>query len=587
MNSLLLVVLVFAGYLIAYNTYGKFLARKIFKLNVDAVCPSKELQDDHDYVPTKKEVLFGHHFTSIAGLGPIVGPAIAVIWGWVPAMLWIFFGSIFVGAVHDFGSMIISMRAKGRSIGDIAADLVNRRVRTLFLLIIFFALWIVIAVFALIIAILFTMYPIAVLPIWFEVIISVVVGYLIYRKSKSIWWTSIGAVAAMYLTVIIGAYVPIDLGILLGVSGKWVIITWVGIVLIFFAWLASSLPVHMMLQPRDFINSHQLIIAMILLVTGVIISHPPLAAPAVNLSAPGAPPLLPFIFVVLACGAVSGFHSLVGSGTSSKQCDNELSSQYVGFGSMLWEGALATLVVVAVAGGIGMGLKTESGEIFFGTAAYTHHYADWSAADGLASKLDAFLQGSANLLQSYGIPEMIALAIMAVFVVSFAATTVDTATRIQRYVVVELAGAYNIRILTMRQPATLFAVATAAILAFYDGTGQGAMMLWPLFGSVNQLLAGLALLIITIYLARRKVNIVYSGLPMVFMVSMTGWAMALNIRDYFFSANWLLFSISIAVFILEIWMIIESIIVLKGVYGLQRSLKGHVVRQEVLTEKMD
>ena len=562
MNTLLLAVLVFAGYLVAYHTYGKFMARKIFKLDPGATCPSSALQDNHDFVPTQKEVLFGHHFTSIAGLGPIVGPAIAVIWGWVPAMLWIFFGSIFVGAVHDFGSMVISLRAEGRSIGDVAADLVNRRVRTLFLLIIFFELWIVIAVFSLIIALLFTMYPIAVFPVWFELVIAVVVGYLIYQKSKNIWWTSIGAVLVMYVTVIIGAYWPLDLAVLFGLSSKSVVIIWVALVLVFSAWLASSLPVHVLLQPRDFINSHQLMVAMGLLALGVVVAHPVMVAPAVNLSAKGAPPLWPFIFVVLACGAVSGFHSLVGSGTSSKQCDNEPDALYISFGSMLWEGALATLVVVAVAGGIGLGLKTKSGAVFTGPAAFAQHYSNWSAANGLASKLDAFVQGSANMIETCGIPEVVALAVMAVFIVSFAATTVDTATRIQRYVVVELAAACHVPLLTGRQAATAFAVLSAAVLAFYDGTGQGAMKLWPLFGSVNQLLAGLALLITTIYLAKRGVGVWYSGIPMIFMVAMTGWAMVVNIGAFYNSGNWLLFSIGIAVFLLEIWMIAESVLVL-------------------------
>ena len=566
MNSLLLAILMIIGYLIAYHTYGKFLAKKIFRLSAEAVCPSEALRDDHDFIPTKKEVLFGHHFTSIAGLGPIVGPAIAVIWGWVPAILWIFFGSIFFGALHDFGSMVISLRAQGRSIGDVAADLVNSRVRTLFLLIIFFELWLVIAVFALIIAILFTMFPIAVFPVWFELIIAATIGYLIYAKGKSIWTTSIVAVIVMYITVIIGAYFPIDFAVIFGMSDKWVLITWVLIVLALNAWLASSLPVQTLLQPRDFINSHQLLIAMFLLMVGVIVAHPVMVAPAVNLSVPGAPPLWPFIFVVLACGAVSGFHSLVGSGTSSKQCDSETSSLYVGYGSMLWEGALAMLVVVAVAAGIGMGLKGANGEIFTGSAAFNHHYASWGAAQGLASKLNAFVQGSANLIEAYGIPEMVAMAVMAVFIVSFAATTVDTATRIQRYVVVELATAYRFKPLMHRQVGTAFAVLTAGILAFYDGSGKGALKLWPLFGSVNQLLAGLALLIITIYLARKKINIIYSAVPMVFMIAMTGWAMLLNIQKYFLSGNWLLLVIGLMVFVLEIWMIVESVIVLSSAY---------------------
>jgi len=566
MNSLVLFTLMMVGYLVAYHTYGKFLARKIFKLNPEAVCPSSALQDNYDFVPTKKEILFGHHFTSIAGLGPIVGPAIAIIWGWVPAVIWVFLGSIFFGAVHDFGALVISIRYNGRSIGDLAANIVNKRVRTLFLLIIFFELWIVIAIFALIIALLFNMYPIAVIPVWFELVIAFYLGHLIYKKGKNVFWLGIAAVMIMYITVVIGAYFPIDLKALFGMSAKSSLITWIIIVLVFNAWLASSLPVQTLLQPRDFINSHQLMIAMALLTLGVIVAQPTIVAPSINFAPKGAPPLWPFIFVVIACGAISGFHSLVSSGTSSKQCDTESSSLFIAYGSMLMEGTLSALVIVAVSAGIGLGLTGKGGEVYTGVAAFNHHYASWDAAAGLSSKLGAFVQGSANLIKAYGIPVKIALSVMAVFIVSFATTTIDTATRIQRYVVVELSNAWDFKPLAGRKAATLFAVFTAFILAFYDGSGKGAMKLWPLFGSVNQLLAGLALLVTTIYLSRRKVNIAYTGIPMVFMIVVTGWAMALNIQKFYNTSNWLLFIIGLAVFVLEIWMIIESVIVLKTVY---------------------
>jgi carbon starvation protein len=572
MNSLVLALLMMVGYFVAYHTYGKFLARKIFKINPDAVCPSSSLKDGHDFVPTKKHVLFGHHFTSIAGLGPIVGPAIAIIWGWVPAVIWVFFGSIFFGAIHDFGALVVSMRAQGRSIGDLASDIVNKRVRTLFLLIIFFELWIVIAIFGLIVAILFTMYPAAVIPVWFELVIAFCLGAWFLKKGKDIFWPSIIAVIIMYITVIIGAYVPIDFKVIFGMTGKQVLITWIIIVFVFDAWLASSLPVQTLLQPRDFINSHQLVIAMALITLGVIVAHPTIVAPATNFAAKGAPPVWPMIFVIIACGAISGFHSLVSSGTSSKQCNTEGDALFIGYGSMLMEGTLSVLVIVAVAAGIGLGLTGKGGEVFTGVAAFNHHYASWGAAAGLGSKIGAFITGSANMIVSYGIPLKIALAIMAVFIVSFAATTLDSATRIQRYVVVELSSALNFKPLTGRQAATAFAVLSAVLLAFYDGSGKGALKLWPLFGSVNQLLAGLALLVTTIYLARRRINIAYTGIPMVFMIFMTGWAMVLNIQKFYGTSNWLLFFIGLAVFVLEIWMVIESVVVLKTVYGKEEGL---------------
>lgn len=563
MNSLILAIGAAVLYLVAYHTYGKFLGRKIFKLNPDAVCPSKEFQDNVDFVPTQKPILFGHHFTSIAGTGPIVGPAIAIIWGWVPALLWILIGSIFMGAVHDFGAMVVSLRNQGRSIGDIAADLISKRVRTLFLLIIFFELWIVVAIFGVVIAVIFNMFPQAVIPVWLEIPIAVWLGHMVYKKGASHLPMSIIAVVLMYVTVIIGAYVPIKMPAMLGLSP---VALWV-ILLLIYAYIASTLPVQTLLQPRDYINSHQLFVALGLLALGVLVAHPTMVAPTTNFSPPGAPPIWPMLFVVIACGAISGFHALVSSGTSSKQCDAETSSLTIGYGSMLMEGLLAVFVLIACGAGLALGL-TKGGQTFTGVEAFTQNYASWGAAAGLGTMISSFVIGSANMIESLGIPHNITITIMGVFVVSFAATTLDTATRLQRYIVAELASAWGAPALAKKHPATLIAVITAFILAFYNGSGQGALKLWPLFGSVNQLLAGLALLVITIYLAYKKAPLVYTLIPMVFMIFMTGWAMLINLGNYYTKANWLLFYIGLAVFMLEIWMVIESVIVLKKVYGM-------------------
>lgn len=177
-------VLTFAGYLVMYNLYGRFIGNKIFKLTAEVTPPSVELEDGVDYVPTKKEVIFGHHFTSIAGTGPIVGPAVAIIWGWVPALTWVFVGSIFMGAVHDFDALIISMRNQGKSIADYTAKYVNSRTRFFFFLIVFLELWIVIAIFGLVIAVVFAMYPASVFPVWFEVAIALYLGHAIYKRQK-------------------------------------------------------------------------------------------------------------------------------------------------------------------------------------------------------------------------------------------------------------------------------------------------------------------------------------------------------------------------------------------------------------------
>ncbi|MCG8530510.1 MAG: carbon starvation protein A, partial [Desulfovibrionales bacterium] len=358
----------------------------------------------------------------------MVGPAIAVFWGWLPALLWVVLGSIFMGAVHDFGALIISMRNQGKSIADYTAKYVNPRTRFFFFLIVFLELWIVIAIFGLVIAVVFSMYPASVFPVWCEVLIALYLGHAIYKQGKSIMTWSILAVVAMYITVFIGVYLPIKMPMVAGIpaTGVWTII------LLAYAFIASTLPVTTLLQPRDFINSHQLFIAMGLLILGVLFSafggNLEVVAPAIQTTPAKAPPMWPFLFITIACGAISGFHSLVSSGTSAKQVRYETDSLFVGYGSMLMEGALATLVIIAVSAGIGMGYVTKGGETLTGVAAWTTHYSSWAAAAGLGSKVAAFVNGSANMIASTGIPNAVAVVVMGVFVASFAGTTLDTAT---------------------------------------------------------------------------------------------------------------------------------------------------------------
>jgi len=226
MGALLIMVIAFVGYIIMYQFYGKFIGRKIFALSKAAQVPSVEFEDGRDYVPTRKEIIFGHHFTSIAGTGPIVGPAIAIIWGWVPAMIWIFVGTVVMGAVHDFGALIVSMRNQGKSIAEFTGKYINDRTKIFFFLIIFLELWIVIAVFALIIALVFAWYPTAVIPLWLEIPIAVYLGHLIYKKGFNVTTWSILAVAVMYATFIIGYYAPLKMPAIWGIpaTGVWVII---------------------------------------------------------------------------------------------------------------------------------------------------------------------------------------------------------------------------------------------------------------------------------------------------------------------------------------------------------------------------
>ena len=569
MDALLLLVVCGGAYLVAYYTYGRFLARKIFQLRPDAVVPSQALEDGVDYVPTRRGIIFGHHFTSIAGTGPIVGPAIGVIWGWLPAVLWVVFGSILMGAVHDFGSLVVSMRNEGKSISEVAARYINARVRFIFFAVVFLALLIVIAVFGVVIAIVFDRFQGSVLAVWLQIPIAVALGYMIYRRGANVVLATVLAVAGMYATIWLGSKLPLSMPEIGGMpaTGSWTII------LLIYAWIASTLPVTTLLQPRDYINAWQLFIMMTLLALGVAFSSLskglPMVAPVVDLAPTGAPAIWPFLFITVACGAISGFHSLVASGTSPKQISGELDAQFVGYGSMLLEGALAVLILICVGAGIAMAYETADGELLTGFDAWHRHYSSWSTASGMGAKLTAVVVGAANMMRQLGVPETVGIALMGVFVASFAGTTLDTSTRIQRYVISELASDLKLSFLSNRWAATTVAVLTAAGLAFATGAdGKGAMTLWPLFGNANQLLASLALLVVTLYLKRKGgMRFLVTAIPCVIMLVITNWAMVQNEIRFFRNREWLLVTIGTGIFALSLWMTVEAIVAFRGAKG--------------------
>ena len=525
MTTLLIAVGAFFGFIVAYNTYGRWLSRKIFELTAANTAPSIELQDGRDYVPTAKSIVFGHHFTSIAGTGPIVGPALAIMWGWVPALLWVLFGSVLIGAVHDFGALVVSLRNRGQTIGDVAGRLIQPRVRLLFLTILLFALWIVLAIFGLVIAFVFKMFPASIVPVTLQVPIAVGIGMWLHKRGANILLPSILALATMYATVWLGAGCPGVAGDG-GMLGEWIrglnttmagwsIGTWTALLLAY-CFVASVLPVWTLLQPRDYINSLQLISTLALVMLGLVVAGiygvngKPLemVAPAVEWNPLNAPPIFPFLFITIACGAISGFHCLVSSGTTSKQLKCETDAQFVAYGSMLTEGFLAVIVILAVGAGVGLGWADKSE--LMGVALWNEIYGDWLGAQGLGNKIGAFVAGSANFIAALGINTTLATSIMAVMVASFAGTTLDTATRLQRYVVQELGRAIGdtmpplkpiARPFTNMYFATAFAVVSAFALAAippagqawaWGNVGKGAMLLWPMFGATNQLLGGLA-----------------------------------------------------------------------------------------------
>jgi carbon starvation protein len=548
-------LLLFFLFYLGYKFYAKHLSVNLFNLSDENVPPSVRLRDDVDYIPTKRGVLFGHHYTSIAGAAPIVGPAIAVIYGWLPAVLWVVIGTIFMGAVHDFGALVVSIRHSGRSIGDLTKDIIGKRAQVLFMLIIFFVLLIVIAVFVLIIAILFNKFPATVLPVWFEIPLAITMGYMIHKKGINILIPSLIALLLMYISIYLGTKLPFTMP---GILMESPLITWMAILLVY-AYVASVLPVWLLLQPRDYINSHELFVGLGLIIFGVIIASKEIVAPVINHADIGAPNIFPFLFITIACGAISGFHSLVASGTTSKQLKKESDAKHIGYGAMIAEGVLAVVAIIACTAG------------FSDSAAWSTHYASWSAASGLAAKLGAFINGGADFLTYVKIPLPFGKAILGVIIISFAATTLDSATRIQRYIISELfselkgsakVGSGIFSFLSGRHPTTVIAVVTALALASING-GKGGMILWPLFGAMNQLLAGLALLIITVYLIKKGKSMLYTALPMAFILFMTSWALFININKFISSGNTLLTSLGVIIFLLEAWLIVEAVIIIR------------------------
>lgn len=547
MNAAVLAAATLVAFAVAYRVYSRHLARKVFALAEDEAVPAVEQRDDVDFVPTKLHVLWGHHYTSIAGAAPIVGPALAVIWGWLPALVWVLVGTIFMGAVHDFSALVISLRNRGRSIGDIAGRVLSPRVRTLFLLIIVFLIWIVLAVFAYVIATLFVLHPGSIFPINIQILVAVTLGWLVYRRNVPLFGPSVVGYAILLVSIVYGnAFVEAFPAVTqITVTG------WVWILLIY-SYVASVLPVWLLLQPRDYLNSHQLVTGLALLTVGLLVLRPMVQAPAVNLWPEGAPPLVPFLFITIACGAISGFHGLVASGTTSKQVGCMTDARPIGYGGMLGEGTLGMLAVLASTAG-------------FATAAeWSRHYASWGAASGLGPKLDAFVTGGGRFLESLGIPPTTGKTFIAVMVVAFAATTLDTGARILRLLISELGESYKVPALGNRYVAGAVGIALALLLAVTQAGGKGGLILWPLFGTTNQLVAGVTLLVVSVWLMRQGRPVVYTLVPMILVAAATVAAMTGEVFGYLVAEDpkWLLGIMGTVILACDVWVIFEGLSIL-------------------------
>ncbi|HZW59267.1 MAG TPA: carbon starvation protein A [Woeseiaceae bacterium] len=542
MQSIMIVILGLAGMTFGWFVYSKFIATKIYRLDPDFVTPAHELNDGIDYHPTNKYVLWGHHFTSVAGAAPIVGPAIAVYWGWVPAVLWVTLGTIFFAGVHDFGALWASVRHKGRSIGALSEDVIGKKTRALFMVVTFLVLLMVNAVFGIVIARAFIGTPSAVFPAWAAIFVALVVGQFIHRKFNLTVITLLGVIA-LYVSIYAGSVMPLELpDSLFGLTtnSSWVVLLFV------YAAIASMLPVWVLLQPRDFINGMQLFVGLGLLYGAVLLSMPDITAPAFNHQVTmDAPSIIPLLFVTIACGAVSGFHGIVSSGTSSKQIDKETDARFVGYLGAVGEGSLALITIVAVSG-VALAATPD---------AWQEIYHDYHAAGA-----GNFIRGGAQLITNgWGLPLSISTTLLATMVVLFAGTTMDSGVRLQRYIIQEWGEIYNIPLFKKGVAATLVAVTCCLLLAFGAGSsGSGGLVIWPLFGSTNQILAGLTLLVISVMLIKLGRPARYTLLPMIFVMITSSWAAVLKLIEFWQAGNWLLVTIDAIVLITSVMVILEA-----------------------------
>lgn len=516
MNGALLLILGGAFLLVGYFLYGGVIGRML-GIDPSRPTPAHTMRDDIDYVPTHPAILFGHHFASIAGAGPIVGPVLAAQFGWLAVVLWVVIGCVFIGCMHDMSVLFLSVRNQGRSIGTIIESLMGYWGRVLFLLFCLITLILVVAQFTFLVAGTFITEPCVGTASLLFIALASAFGYLVYRKNLNFHLATWIFVPLMFGCVYLGVLFPLNIQALFNCSKEEARAIW-SLILLAYCFAASVLPVWILLQPRDYLNSYLLYAMIALGVLGIFVAAPAIQIPAftgwsvMNPKSGAMDPVLPMLFVTVACGACSGFHALVASGTTAKQIANEKHVRLVGYGGMLVEGLLALVALIAVA------WMTQ---------------ADYSAALKTQGEVSMFARGLAGFTEKLGIPFKVGEVFVSLALAAFLMTTLDTATRLARFTWQELllpreehvakgvTLSPGMTLLSNRYVATFVAVVASAALLL----GSGTKGLWPIFASANQLLAALALLGVTLWLLAKGKKAWLVCVPMVFMMVTSGLAL--------------------------------------------------------------
>lgn len=536
-------------FFLAYRYYARYIAR-VFGEDDKNPTPAVAINDQKDYVPTKNLVLFGHHFAAIAGAGPIIGPTVGLIFGFIPCLLWLILGAIFIGAVHDYSALFASMREEGKSIARVAEKSLGKAG---FIILISFTISMVLLVTSAFLGLaavaLTSLVPIKQLglepsQIFFKTIMvdttrmatigaiastsvivitlfSPLIGYLLYKKGISSYYAALLAIFACIASIQIGISYPLIFG-----HTFWMVS------LSLYVFIAAGIPVWIILQPRDFTNSFILFGGIIMLVIGGLgagIKGVTFTAPAFNLAEGTSRlgPVWPFLFIIIACGAISGFHALVAGGTSSKQICKESAARRIGFGSMLLEALFSIGVVIAV----GCGLKFS-------------HYIQLVFPSDPAIKSNpvlAFSLGVGGLLEKgLGIPSSYGTVFGILLIAGFLATTLDAAVRLNRYLFEELWAAI-FKTVPRLLKSYFFNSFLCVSIMFTLGYSNAFWAIWPIFGAGNQLLAALTLLGIAVWLFRKGKKSLFLILPAIFMMGTSLFALTyLLFRNYIPKHNWTL-----------------------------------------------
>jgi carbon starvation protein len=529
----MLVAIILIGaflFVLAYRIYGRWLDR-VFGIDPNHTTPAHKNYDGLDYVPARTPVLMGHHFSSIAGAGPIVGPIIAVsFFGWLPAVLWIIFGSILIGGVHDYAALVVSIRNKARSIAQVTKRLMNPTAHKLYLIFIWLAMVYVITAFVDLTAASFVADGGVASSSTMYIGLALLLGYLGYRRRLPLGWLSVGFVPLVFVIIWLGQVVPMSTPAALAHGDPKT--TWAAI-LLGYCFLASITPVWALLQPRDYLSSFLLVACILGGLAGIVFGGHSYDAPPFLGFNTSLGMLFPALFITIACGACSGFHSIVASGTTAKQLSNERNARPVAYGSMLIEGMLALIAVSAIV-------------VVGGSLA------------GKAPPL-VFAEGMGRFVGVLGIPPALGTSFGLLALSTFLLTTLDTGTRLSRYILEELFDVRGMKARVIATVITLVLPMWLSLTQFVDAQGNVVPVwraIWPVFGATNQLLGALALLTVSVWLKRTGRRSFFTAIPMVFMFAVTLLALAqLVIREQFNVIG----VIAALLFVLAIILIVESV----------------------------